>query len=99
MTDSERRPWTFLTNHARVLLVISRNPDIRARDETTSEMHRGQTGQPCDGRACKRRSPADPQSGSDRRGQVSANFVEILVQVADDGFIGVEHGKDVDEAE
>jgi predicted ArsR family transcriptional regulator len=32
MTDSERRPWTFLTNHARVLLVISRNPDIRARD-------------------------------------------------------------------
>ena len=32
MTDSERRPWTFLTNHARVLVAISQNPDIRARD-------------------------------------------------------------------
>jgi DNA-binding MarR family transcriptional regulator len=24
--------WTFLTNHARVLLVIARNPDVRLRD-------------------------------------------------------------------
>ena len=32
MTDDERRPWTFLTNHARVLMTISQNPDIRARD-------------------------------------------------------------------
>lgn len=32
MTDQERRPWTFLTNHARVLVAISQNPDIRARD-------------------------------------------------------------------
>ncbi|MDH3538825.1 MAG: MarR family winged helix-turn-helix transcriptional regulator [Acidimicrobiia bacterium] len=32
MTDDEQRPWTFLTNHARVLMTISQNPDIRARD-------------------------------------------------------------------
>jgi DNA-binding MarR family transcriptional regulator len=32
MTDHERRPWTFLTNHARVLVTISQNPDIRVRD-------------------------------------------------------------------
>ncbi len=32
MTDTERRPWTFLTNHARVLILISKNPDIRVRD-------------------------------------------------------------------
>jgi DNA-binding MarR family transcriptional regulator len=32
MTDYERRPWTFLTNHARVLVAISQNPDIRGRD-------------------------------------------------------------------
>lgn len=32
MTDYERRPWTFLTNHARVLVAISQNPDIRVRD-------------------------------------------------------------------
>ena len=32
MTDNERRPWTFLTNHARVLVAISQSPDIRARD-------------------------------------------------------------------
>ena len=35
MTDYERRPWTFLTNHARVLITISQNPDIRARDVAT----------------------------------------------------------------
>ena len=32
MTDHERRSWTFLTNHARVLVTISQNPDIRVRD-------------------------------------------------------------------
>ncbi|MDH3399283.1 MAG: MarR family transcriptional regulator [Acidimicrobiia bacterium] len=32
MTSDERRPWTFLTNHARVLILISQNPNIRARD-------------------------------------------------------------------
>jgi hypothetical protein len=31
-TDTEQRPWTFLTSHARVLILISQNPDIRARD-------------------------------------------------------------------
>ena len=29
---SEHRQWTFLTSHARVLILISQNPDIRARD-------------------------------------------------------------------
>lgn len=32
MIGEERRRWTFLTNHARVLIVISKNPDMRARD-------------------------------------------------------------------
>lgn len=32
MTDYDRRSWTFLTSHARVLILISQNPDIRARD-------------------------------------------------------------------
>jgi hypothetical protein len=32
VTDVENRPWTFLTSHARVLLVISQNPEIRVRD-------------------------------------------------------------------
>ena len=32
MNDSVRRPWTFLTNHARVLILISQNPSIRGRD-------------------------------------------------------------------
>jgi DNA-binding Lrp family transcriptional regulator len=32
MTDTERRPWTFLTSHARVLILISKNPDTRVRD-------------------------------------------------------------------
>ncbi|MFF1495277.1 helix-turn-helix transcriptional regulator [Streptomyces sp. NPDC058304] len=32
-SSSERRPaWTFLTNHARVLVVISRDPGVRLRD-------------------------------------------------------------------
>lgn len=26
------RPWTFLTNHARVLVMIARNPESRLRD-------------------------------------------------------------------
>ena len=32
VTDTEHRPWTFLTSHVRVLMLISQNPDIRARD-------------------------------------------------------------------
>ncbi len=32
MTDYDRRSWTFLTSHARVLILISQTPDIRARD-------------------------------------------------------------------
>jgi hypothetical protein len=37
MEDSERRPagWTFLTNHARVLAVIARDPGSRVRDIAT----------------------------------------------------------------
>ncbi len=30
--EVERPSWTFLTNHAHVLIAISRNPDIRQRD-------------------------------------------------------------------
>ena len=34
MIDPEfvRPPWTFLTNHAHVLIAISRNPELRQRD-------------------------------------------------------------------
>jgi DNA-binding IclR family transcriptional regulator len=32
MIDHDRRPWTFLTSHARVLIIISQNPSIRVRD-------------------------------------------------------------------
>ena len=32
MTGSERRPWTFLTNHARVLIMISGDPEVLLRD-------------------------------------------------------------------
>ncbi|WP_051742822.1 MULTISPECIES: helix-turn-helix domain-containing protein [Kitasatospora] len=35
MSSDEREPrtsWTFLTQHARVLLMISRNADVRLRD-------------------------------------------------------------------
>lgn len=32
MTDNDRPSWTFLTSHARVLILISQNPDIRVRD-------------------------------------------------------------------
>lgn len=30
--DSERPAWTFLTNHAHVLLALARDPDARLRD-------------------------------------------------------------------
>jgi predicted transcriptional regulator len=29
---SDERSWTFLTNHAHVLIAISRNPELRQRD-------------------------------------------------------------------
>ena len=32
MTDDDQRPWTFLTSHARVLILISQNSDTRVRD-------------------------------------------------------------------
>lgn len=33
MSDAaDRRNWTFLTNHAHVLLAIARTPDLRLRD-------------------------------------------------------------------
>jgi predicted transcriptional regulator len=32
MTGDERRSWTFLTNHARVLITIAGAPEIRLRD-------------------------------------------------------------------
>ena len=31
-SDVQHRAWTFLTSHARVLLIISQNPEIRVRD-------------------------------------------------------------------
>ncbi len=31
-TGGQHRSWTFLTSHARVLLIISRNPEIRVRE-------------------------------------------------------------------
>ncbi|MFJ6941013.1 helix-turn-helix transcriptional regulator [Streptomyces sp. NPDC101132] len=31
-TDTRRHRWTFLTNHARVLVAIARDPGIRLRD-------------------------------------------------------------------
>lgn len=30
--DPARRSWTFLTNHAHVLLAIAQTPDLRVRD-------------------------------------------------------------------
>lgn len=30
--DGDARRWTFLTNHARILLEIARNPNARLRD-------------------------------------------------------------------
>ena len=32
MTTERRRTWTFLTNHARVLILIAQTPSIRLRD-------------------------------------------------------------------
>jgi len=32
MAPSQHRNWTFLTNHAHVLVFLSRNPDSRVRD-------------------------------------------------------------------
>lgn len=31
-SDGGRKTWTFLTNHARALIRIARDPDIRIRD-------------------------------------------------------------------
>ena len=31
-SEVQHRPWTFLTSHARVLLIISQNPHSRVRD-------------------------------------------------------------------
>lgn len=31
-SDSEAKTWTFLTNHAQVLLCLAESPDIRLRD-------------------------------------------------------------------
>ena len=32
MTDEDRSTWTFLTNHAHVLLCLVGNPELRLRD-------------------------------------------------------------------
>jgi DNA-binding IclR family transcriptional regulator len=32
MSSNESKTWTFLTNHAQVLLCLARTPDIRLRD-------------------------------------------------------------------
>lgn len=32
MTSDNLRTWTFLTNHARVLILIAQTPDIRLRE-------------------------------------------------------------------
>jgi hypothetical protein len=34
-SEVQDRPWTFLTSHARVLLIIAQNPDTRVRDTAT----------------------------------------------------------------
>jgi DNA-binding MarR family transcriptional regulator len=31
-SSNEQKPWTFLTNHAQVLLCLAQTPDIRLRD-------------------------------------------------------------------
>ena len=35
-THGNRTSWTFLTNHARVLSAIARDPDVRLRDVATT---------------------------------------------------------------
>lgn len=32
MAEEQKRSWTFLTNHAHVLVCIAEDPDIRGRD-------------------------------------------------------------------
>jgi DNA-binding MarR family transcriptional regulator len=32
VSEADSSSWTFLTSHARVLLIISQNPDLRTRD-------------------------------------------------------------------
>lgn len=32
MSSGDAHAWTFLTNHAQVLLAVAQNPDIRLRD-------------------------------------------------------------------
>ena len=32
MSSTEEKSWTFLTNHAQVLLCLAREPDVRLRD-------------------------------------------------------------------
>lgn len=32
MPEPNRPPWSFLTNHAHVLIALSRNPDLRQKD-------------------------------------------------------------------
>jgi hypothetical protein len=32
MSDSENKPWRFLSNHTQVLLCISQDPDVRLRE-------------------------------------------------------------------
>ncbi|MFE9559967.1 helix-turn-helix transcriptional regulator [Streptomyces sp. NPDC006487] len=34
----DRTPWTFLTSHARVLLALARDPEVRLRDVATTCM-------------------------------------------------------------
>ena len=31
-SDTDTKPWTFVTNHTQVLLCLAQNPDIRLRD-------------------------------------------------------------------
>jgi predicted transcriptional regulator len=35
MIEDDHRAWTFLTSHARVLIIISQNPNLRLRDIAT----------------------------------------------------------------
>ncbi len=32
MSTDQKRPWTYLTNHTHLLVVLSRDPDARIRD-------------------------------------------------------------------
>src|SRR5690348_4586645 len=35
MSNTSQKPWTFLTNHAQVLLCLADDPEIRLRDVAT----------------------------------------------------------------